>query len=292
MSAGTQERSTPPASWGELPSNMQLLYAGPLDAAAQSFLAQLAEASSCHLQFATAPHAAAALDLLAEKPCDAVLLRHAPPQVDALPLLEAARAAIGDELPLLVLGDDRLGRLAPRCYEAGGDDFLPFPVMAADNCTAYLWRISRAIERGKLLHAQRRLAQDQQQRLSREHREASDLLAQQRSLLAGLEQLAPPKTPAPSPGSLATDYQDLLRTHVIMGSGNLHADLERLCGLLVAAGLGPADAMSLHVESLEQMVRGLGSRSARHVMNRADLLILELMMHLAECYRTQRSVAA
>jgi hypothetical protein len=35
------------------------------------------------------------------------------------------------------------------------------------------------------------------------------------------------------------------------------------------------------------MIAGLGSRSARHVMNRADLLILEMMINLAEGYRAQ-----
>jgi hypothetical protein len=29
----------------------------------------------------------------------------------------------------------------------------------------------------------------------------------------------------------------------------------------------------------------LGNRSTRHIMARADLLALELMIHLGECYR-------
>jgi hypothetical protein len=43
--------------------------------------------------------------------------------------------------------------------------------------------------------------------------------------------------------------------------------------------------MRLHVTALEELIRGLGNRSARHVMNRADLLVVEMMMHLAERYR-------
>ena len=38
---------------------------------------------------------------------------------------------------------------------------------------------------------------------------------------------------------------------------------------------------------LEEMIHGLGSRSARHVMNRADMLILEVMIHLTEQYRNR-----
>jgi hypothetical protein len=43
--------------------------------------------------------------------------------------------------------------------------------------------------------------------------------------------------------------------------------------------------MQLHVQVLEEMVQGLGSRSSRHVMTRADLLVLEVLVHLAERYR-------
>ncbi|MCX7428226.1 MAG: hypothetical protein NTW96_21685 [Planctomycetia bacterium] len=35
------------------------------------------------------------------------------------------------------------------------------------------------------------------------------------------------------------------------------------------------------------MVQGLGVRSTRHVMTRADLLVLEIMIHLAEGYRSR-----
>ena len=43
--------------------------------------------------------------------------------------------------------------------------------------------------------------------------------------------------------------------------------------------------MQMHIHVLEELIGGLGSRSARHVMNRADLLILEVMVHLADGYR-------
>jgi hypothetical protein len=45
--------------------------------------------------------------------------------------------------------------------------------------------------------------------------------------------------------------------------------------------------MQLHVQVLEELVQGLGNRSARHVMNRADLLALEVLGHLADGYRAR-----
>jgi hypothetical protein len=61
--------------------------------------------------------------------------------------------------------------------------------------------------------------------------------------------------------------------------------LKRLADLLVAAGLTARQTMHLHLHVLEELVHGLGARSTRHVMTRADLLVLEVMVHLAEGYR-------
>jgi hypothetical protein len=61
--------------------------------------------------------------------------------------------------------------------------------------------------------------------------------------------------------------------------------MQELSELLVTSGITPQQTMFLHLQVLEELVRGLGSRSARHVMTRADLLVLEIMIHLAEGYR-------
>ena len=57
-------------------------------------------------------------------------------------------------------------------------------------------------------------------------------------------------------------------------------------GLVLAqARLTPREVLDFHLVRVERMVRGLGNRSTRHVMARADLLALELMIHLGECYQ-------
>ncbi len=55
--------------------------------------------------------------------------------------------------------------------------------------------------------------------------------------------------------------------------------------LFILGCVAPQQVMRLHLLVLEEMVQGLGNRSARHVMNRADMLILEVMINLAEGYR-------
>ena len=70
-----------------------------------------------------------------------------------------------------------------------------------------------------------------------------------------------------------------------MGSGNLGDELRRLARLLVAAGISAQQTARLHLDVVKEMIQGLGARSSRHIMTRADLLILEVMMHLGEGYR-------
>jgi hypothetical protein len=77
----------------------------------------------------------------------------------------------------------------------------------------------------------------------------------------------------------------MLRAYVVMGAGNLVDEMTTLAGLLADAGVSARQTMQLHVHVLEELIGTLGNRSARHVMTRADLLVLEVMAHLADGYR-------
>jgi hypothetical protein len=70
-----------------------------------------------------------------------------------------------------------------------------------------------------------------------------------------------------------------------MGVGNLAREMTDLATLLAEAGISAQRTMQLHVHVLEELIGSLGNRSARHVMNRADLLVVEVMAHLADGYR-------
>ena len=70
-----------------------------------------------------------------------------------------------------------------------------------------------------------------------------------------------------------------------MGAGNLATEMATLATLLTDADISAQRAMQLHVHVLEELIGSLGNRSARHVMSRADLLVLEIMAHLADGYR-------
>jgi hypothetical protein len=207
------------------------------------------------------------------------------------------------------------------CYEVGADAYC---CVAETTTRSLLWTIARAIERCQLVREHRRLVQTEQQRLAHEHQEAERLLAEQRALIAELEQirdsragewekgrggellynasnespplplyLSPPLA-APNarnsiqcdlPEKLIAHYREMLRAYVVMGAGNLADEMTTLATLLADAGVSAQRTMQLHVRVLEDLIGSLGNRSARHVMNRADLLVLEVMAHLADGYR-------
>jgi len=241
---------------------------------------------------------AAGVARLRDEAFDAVLVSHEPGELDALELIEGYRAG-GADGPIVVLGTQSEQEMAALCYEVGADGYLCVHTATTRNL---IWVAARAIQHHQLLREVHRLRQAEQTRLGREHDEADRLLEQQWALIGQIEALR--RGPFADHGKAAKDdslcsvpeslvlpdqliahYRELLRTYVIMGSGNLTYELSRLAELLVATGLTARQTMRLHLHVLEELVHGLGARSTRHVMTRADLLVLEVLMHLAEGYQ-------
>jgi DNA-binding response OmpR family regulator len=255
----------------------------------------------------------AGLANLRDEVFDAVLISHEPGVLDALDLIEGLRAGGHDE-PMIVLGTAPSADSSAICYEVGADGYC---CVAETTTRSLLWTIARAIERFQLVREHRRIVQMEQQRLAQEHQEAERLLTEQRALIAELESIRDrregewergrggesvkthvddspllPVSPSPPlvdtcdlPERLVEHYREMLRAYVVMGAGNLADEMTTLASLLADAGVSARRTMQLHVHVLEELVGALGNRSARHVMNRADLLVLEVMAHLADGYR-------
>ncbi|MBR6437149.1 MAG: hypothetical protein IKS45_11640, partial [Thermoguttaceae bacterium] len=80
-------------------------------------------------------------------------------------------------------------------------------------------------------------------------------------------------------------YADLLRSYVVMGAGCMTKQLSSIAALLAKGGISAREAMAIHLECVGSMIESNGGRSSRHVMARADELIMELLVHLTEEYR-------
>jgi DNA-binding NarL/FixJ family response regulator len=304
MATIDQQRASPATRWGGLPARMRAMFVTSSRRTGAWLAEALATDSASDVILEETIGVKAGLARLRDELFDIVLISHEPQDLDALESARAMRAG-GLEEPILVLGTDASPDLEVAVFEAGGDAY----VGASGTTThAFLWTAARAIERSRIVRENRRLVLVQRQRLQHENQEADRLLGEQRGLIAEVQSVevsteTPPAgasdeypatipfparvsiDPSPLPDKLVNHYADLLRAYVIMGSGNLGSQMRALAGLLVGAGVTPQQTMLLHLQVLEDLINGLGNRSARHVMTRADLLALEVMVHLADGYR-------
>jgi DNA-binding response OmpR family regulator len=232
--------------------------------------------SASHVVLEEVVGSAAGLVRLRDEVFDAVLVSHEPGELDALDLIEGYRTGGSDE-PIIVLGTQNEQEMAPLCYEVGADGYVSVQTTTRN----LLWVVARAVQRHRLVCENQRLSLGEQTRHQREQTEAVSILEQQQAMLGEPAE----STEMTLPGELVSHYRELLRTYVIMGTGNLADELKCLGELLVVAGLSTRQVLGLHLQVLQELVQGLGSRSARHVMTRADLLVMELLLHLAEGYR-------
>jgi CheY-like chemotaxis protein len=295
-------------AWRGIPPRMRVLYINGRQRTGGWLAEAFASDSAAEIILHEAVGTAAGLARLRDEAYDAVLVSHEPDELDALDLVEGYRAG-GAEEPIIVLGTQSEPEMAALCFEVGADAYV---CVNTTTTRTLIWIVARAVQRHQLVRENRRLNEAERQRLQREHDEADRLLGQQRSLIGDLEAiwqegrcaanadnglLADAADDAPFaaglypaldlPVELVHHYRELLRTYVIMGSGNLTDELARLADMLATAGVTSRQTMQLHLRVLEELVRGLGARSTRHVMTRADLLILEIMIHLAEGYRSR-----
>ena len=227
---------------------------------------------------------AAGVERLREEVFDAILVSHEPDELDALDLIEGYRTG-GAEEPIIVLGTPAEAEMAVLCYEAGADGYV-----CVDSCTTrhLIWVVALAVQKRQLINENRRHRQSE---LSRRSTRAGRSPAASEGTVRGgrgfpgrgADCQLPHDVPLPS--ELRAHYRELLRTYVIMGSGNLAEELRRLARLLIAGGISARQTAQLHLAVVGEMIQGLGARSGRHVMTRADLLLLEVMMHLGEGYR-------
>ncbi len=287
--------------WGLLPPRMRTLFVTGTHRTGGWLADAFAADSATEVLLEESSGMADGLARLREESFDAVLISHDEPELDSLELLDGLRAGGGEEQPVVVLGTLSEQEMSALCFEAGADAYV---CINTTTVRSLIWTVSRAIERRRLMADNRRLQQAETHRRKLEHDEATKLLAQQRAMLLGAvpesnddkatndhSQLNSLARTIPLHKSLAESlserYRELLRTYVIMGSGNLAEEMRQLVELLASSQVTAHQAVLLHLDVLDEMIQSLGHRSARHVMNRADMLILEMMVCLVEGYRTR-----
>jgi hypothetical protein len=140
------------------------------------------------------------------------------------------------------------------------------------------------------------LASRERQRLEADRDDVQRVLEEQRQLVGELEGFAlhpigaPSKAPLcperPDPLDLLRErYTELVRDAVSLGGAGVAQRVAEVAEELVGRGCGAPTAIEFHLHAVERLLAGLGGRGARQSLSRADVVAMDLVVHLAERYR-------
>ena len=266
---------TYPTEFGQLASVMRTLYITELPQSEDWLRDCLASDSAVDVRLECV-HLEAAMTRLREEAYDVILLHHAPRLLDAIATIGTLRAVGADYQAVLVLGDAPTHEMTAVCLEASADAYV---CLGSTEVRTLLWQMSRACEYQQLLRTHHQLQQNESQQRSQHYRDAIHQLRAQRSLL--IDHLGVESNADASPPNWLTDhFRDLLRIHVVTGSGNLKSEVAELVDRLVGAEVTLAEALMAHTVAVEELVQSLGTRSSWHVIGRGNLLAYELVLRL------------
>lgn len=191
--------------------------------------------------------------------------------------IEPLRTASPDHLAIVVIGsntESESPRTAAIFLDAGADAYV---CQQTTDVRTVLWTLARAVERQRLLRDVASSRKQIELKRSQDHQDAVHQLRTQRSLL--LEHVDDFEEADPNPPSWLVDYfQDLLKMYVVSGSGNHRDEVTQLVDRLDHCEVTLSEALAAHTLAAEQLVLSLGNRPAWHILGRANLLALELIM--------------
>jgi len=300
--------AAPPSSG--LPPEFRLLCVGPTEPDWIGLTLQLDAVGCNDPKFRWVSTASESMKLLRNENFDCIVIECWPTNLDdvrwdASDLLHAIRSS-GCSDPIVLLTQQPDDGLTVEACSSHCEILVSSALWSSRALVNVIQQSIRLVETAQQNHHH---AVANHRRLVRERDEADHLLRQQRDIISELEAItqgavkpsadeADDRTINTSdhsaarktrtlqiPEKIKTYYHELLRTYVIMGSGSLGEEIAQLANVLAEIGLSPRDTLSLHLEQVEHLVSGLGNRSSRHVMSRADLLALELVIHIGECYQ-------
>lgn len=274
-----------------LPTELNLLFVGVEEPSWTLLTLQLDRLGCTRPKFRWCSTLAEAARLLRYEGFDCVIIDDATTTeggsaaADDLPsLLNAVRAAGCDD-PVLLLTDRIDDTFLAEAADCNWELLL---TRNGWKSPAVIPWIRRAIERWKIARERDLNRSAERNQTHRQQDESTAVLARRRELAAQLLSRSAGTPPVPAASErLCAAYEDLLRTGIACGSANGSEELERMLHQMQRSGLSPSRALALHLATVEKLLDGLTGSTARHVLERADLLALELLARLGDRHRSQ-----
>lgn len=198
--------------------------------------------------------------------------------VNILRLLEAMRTSGHDEPALVVIDQLNEEDWTEMC-QLGCDIVLSKRNWDAP---ALVPTLLRSVKRNELQRSNQRIEASSRKLAIREKSETRNIFTHLEQIIHDRELLKRDYHSSEFPAEVQSLYGHLLRTFCMMGEGTLSTELSQLTKILTTANVTTADVLKMHVEQTRELVDKLGTRGSRHVLVRADLMIIELLIHLGD----------
>jgi hypothetical protein len=267
-----------------LPGELLLLFIGP-EEPSWTLLTLLLDRDGCtHPHFRWHQELAEAAGAVHQERFDCIIIDDVTAAPGAggvaadLPGTIAALRAAGCDDPVLVLSDRADDAWLTRM---SGIECELLQTRSSWRSTALVPWIHKAIERQTLVRERNELGALGRDRRRQDASETWRQLEQRRQAAVRLH-----------PGRETEDreildwalpsYHELLKSAVLAGMEQMQPESTQLLERLSAHGVTPAALLRLHVAAVESLLRGLGGRSAPHVLQQSDLVALEMIVRLSE----------
>jgi len=245
----------------------------------------LAETEFSRIRVVESPSLSLSLERLRETSFDIVLLDQDATPRPAHEVIPAIRCSAHDFQAILVLGEsDDLPRAADY-LAAGATGYLSLRLTTASEL---VWQMVLAAERSQLLAENEQLRAWQRRHEEHQQEEILSLLEEQTSVFAISARLRehrvdPPLTASPAVvDSLVTACRELLQAYVVMGRGHLAAEVRQLAQQLHASHIPLAELLHRFAQAMQGLIKVRGARSSRHIYDRGNLLLLDLLLQWAD----------
>lgn len=198
---------------------------------------------------------------------DAVLVS-LQPTLAALDFITGCRTS-GTGVPMLILGTKIESNQFTLCCERGGDGWIS---LEGSTVSDLLWQIALAVQNRRNADLQNRhlLLADQ------EFAECCDFLEQQRNFVQGQN------AETAISDELSELYLKLLKTFIPGTNGNAEKEFQAFLQTLSTRKTSSWELLTIHANALETILAAPGRKSPSHLMNRANLLLTELLAMLLD----------
>jgi hypothetical protein len=245
----------------------------------------LSDGAAGAIDVTVTPSLLVGLEHLREQAFDVVVVDRDASDRSAADLMLAIHASTHEHQSVLVLSDHHDRTEAADYLLAGAAGYL---LLHLTTIQELIWQLHSAAQLARLQVENQRLRSWQERYREHEQTEVLGLLDEQSQLFAiaaGLREHSASSGPLDAKTEsirLQQAFRELLQAYVVMGRGQLTGEVQDVVNRLHAESHSLAATLHAFTKALRSLVQDRGARTSRHVLNRGNLLLLDLLLKWAD----------